>query len=274
MAILRIYGDESGTMPLDDNGDVFVTATVSILGDHPSINEPNGHLRWLIDQLKELHAIPFIAFIKPTPGYGNRIKQKLDKTNTMARMTRLMTGANSQYLTQEGIPLRNHIWNHCMSLSIAMATFNGGIIREHIDKVDILLDQKPMRDPSTNLLKNLIQKAPPTLWEVLQQAKLRFDPQQVKKFESRLKFSQDISLAWSDEIHNPSSKGGLDLAHYLANHYHKGLKKSNNPAIRLLLSQSGFQNVDIDLTDRITSIDPRAIKNWEINTGLREPKVV
>ncbi len=274
MAILRIYGDEAGTMPLDDNGDVFVTATVSILGDHPSINNPNGHLQWLIDQLKTLQAIPFVAFIKPIPGYGDRIKQKLGKINIMARMTRLMTGANSQYLTQEGIPLRNHIWNHCMSLSIALATFNGGIIREHIDKVDILLDQKTMLDPSRNLFKNVVQKAPRTLWEVLEQAK-RINPQQVNKFESRLKFSQDtISLAWTDEIDNSSSRGGLHLAHYLASHYHKGLKRSNNPAIKLLLSQSGFQNTDMELTDRITSIDPRAIKDWEINTGLREPEIV
>lgn len=260
-------------MPLDDNGDVFVTATVSILGDHPSINKPDGHPQWLIDQLKALQAIPFVAFIKPTPGYGDSIKQKLDKMNIMARMSRLMKGANSQYLTQEGIPLRNHIWNHCMILSIGLATFKGGIIREHIDKVDILLDQKTMKEPSRNLLKNVIQKAPRSLWEVLEQAK-RLDPHQVNEFKSRLKFSQDtMSLAWSDEIDTPSSRGGLDLAHYLASHYRKGLKRSNNPPIKLLLSQSGFQSPDIDLTGTITSIDPRAVREWEINTGLREPEV-
>lgn len=207
MAILRIYGDEAGTMPLDDNEDVFVTAMVSILGDHPLINKPNGHLQWLMDQFKALHAVPFVAFIKPIPGYGKCVKQKLDKMNTMARMTRLMTGTNSQYLTQEGLPLRNYIWVHCMSLSIGLATFKGGIIREYIDKVDILLDQKTMPVPSRNLLKSLIGKAPSTLGEVLNQAKRRFDPQQVKEFESRLKFSQDtISLTWSDEIDNSISK--------------------------------------------------------------------
>jgi len=32
MATLRIYGDEAGIMPQSDNGDIFVTGTVSILG--------------------------------------------------------------------------------------------------------------------------------------------------------------------------------------------------------------------------------------------------
>lgn len=273
MTILRIYGDEAGTMPLDDDGDVFVAATVSILGDHPKINKPNGHLGWLIDQFKTLNAVPFVAFIKPVPGYGNRIKIKLDKMNIMARMTRLMTGANAQYLIQEGLPLRNYIWIHCMGLAIALATFKGGIIRQYIDKVDILLDQKTMQVPYRNLLKSLIQKTPRSLGEILEQAK-RIDPRQAETFQSRLKFSEDtVSLAWSDEIDNANSEGGLDLAHYLASHYHKGLKKSNNAA-KLMLSQSGFRDADKELTDTITSIDPRAVKEWEINTGLREPNVV
>lgn len=272
MTILRIYGDEAGTMPLEDDGDIFVTATVSVLGEPPLINLPNGHHTWLIDQFKALNVTPCIAFIKPISGYGKEIKIKLDKMNIMARMTRLITGSNAQYLTQEGIPLRNYIWVFCMGQAIGQGIV-GAIVKEYnVDRIEIVLDQKTMPVPVRSLFKNQIQQISPLLGEILEQAK-QINPQLAEKFKSRLRFSQDtISLCWSDEVNSSSSKGGLVLAHYLASHYRKGLIKPNNP-IKLRLSQSGFQNIDVDFTNKITSIDRRAIENWEAITGLREPNI-
>ncbi len=273
MAILRIYGDEAGTMPQSDNGDIFVTGTVSILGDSPIINEPNGHIPWLIDRLKAFKAFPYISYIKPTNGYGNKIKMKIKKMNTMARMTRLMTGANSHYLTQEGVRLRNYVWLYCMKQLIGQALV-GAILRDVVEKIEIVLDQKTLATPTRNLFKNQIQITADQLAGVLEQAKQIFPHQKISLLQSRLKVvPNSISLLGSDEDTTSSSKGGLDLAHYLASHFRQGLINSDIPTIKTLLIQAGFNNIDMNLTEQMTTIDQRAIDNWENNTGLKAPNV-
>ena len=273
MATLKIYGDEAGTMPQSDNGDIFVTGTVAILGDSPIINEPDGHIPWLVERLKDFKAFPYISYIKPTIGYGNKIKIKNEKTNTMARMTRLMTGANRHYLTQEGVPLRNYVWLYCMKQVIGQALV-GAIFNDVVEKIEIVLDQKTMQIPTRNLFKNQIQITADQLADVLEQAKQIFPHQKISLLESRLKVVPNtISLLWSDEDNTSSSKGGLSLAHYLASHFRRGLINSDIPTIKTLLIKAGFNNIDVNLTELITTIDQRVIDNWENNTGLKAPNV-
>jgi hypothetical protein len=54
-----------------------------------------------------------------------------------ARTTRLMTGANSHYLTQEGISLKNYVWLYCMKQAIGQASV-GAILRGVIKKIEII----------------------------------------------------------------------------------------------------------------------------------------
>jgi len=274
MAILRIYGDEAGTMPQTDNENSFVTATISILGDPPVINEPDGHTSWLIDQLNALKALPYVSYIKPVIGYGNKINKKIEKLNILARTTRLMTGANTHYLTQEGILLRNYVWVYCMKQAIGQAVV-GAIMRGVVDKIEIVLDQKTMAMPTRTLFDKQVQITGDQLAGVLEQAKQIFPHQKISLLESRLKvLPNSISLLWSDEDNTSTSKGGLDLAHYLASHFRRGLIKSDIPTIKTLLVQAGFNNIDVNLTNKISSIDQRAINNWESTTGLRAPNVI
>jgi hypothetical protein len=273
MAILRIYGDEAGTMPQSDNGDIFVAATVSVFGAPPIITEPDGHIPWFLNKLKDFKALPYVSYIKPVTGYGNDIKRKIEKMNVMARMTRLITGANRSYLTQEGVPLRNYVWLYCMKIAIGQALV-GSIFRGEVEKIEVVLDQKTMATPTRTLFKNQVQITDHQLAGVLDQAKLIYPHQKISSIEARLRtVHNSISLLWSDEDTTSISKGGLHLAHYLASHFRKGLLGSDIPTIQKLLIDEGFNNIDLNITDQITSIDQRAINNWEKNTGLKEPSI-
>ena len=132
-----------------------------------------------------------------------------------------------------------------------------------------------MAMPTRTLFDKQVQITGDQLAGVLEQAKQIFPHQKISLLESRLKvLPNSISLLWSDEDNTSTSKGGLDLAHYLASHFRRGLIKSDIPTIKTLLVQAGFNNIDVNLTNKISSIDQRAINNWESTTGLRAPNVI
>ncbi len=272
MTVLRIFGDEAGTMPKDDHGDVFTAATVSTLMQVPTISEQIGHMPQLIEQLDALEAILSIAFLEPNPGYGEAVNKKLEKMCTMARYTRLMTGANADYLTSDGFGLRNWVWVYCMAQSIER-TIVRALFRAEIHSIEIILDQKTMPAPTRTLFKKQLSMVPNRVREVLREAR-NMDYTRATMYESRVKFSSEaISVCWSDEPCASGSEGGLTLAHYLATHYRRGLLRRGS-GIMPLLNEAGFNNVAIDLTDLIISpIDKQIIQSWENNTGLREPNL-
>ncbi|MDD5556560.1 MAG: hypothetical protein PHN82_04825 [bacterium] len=271
MAILRIYGDEAGTMPMNDGDPPFVAATVAILGDPPTIDKPNGHVDWLVKKIKELNAFPHISYIYPDRGYGNKIQSKLSKMNTMARATRLITGANRHYLTEEGIGLRNWVWQFCMGQAIAQATVSA-IAKDFVDGLSIVLDQKTMPKPTRRIFIDSVHRLSGQLNGILQAAR-RMNRDEAELFKSRLRFTNaDMCIIWSDSSLAGDSQGGLWLAHYLAGHYQKGLSRGKEMVVRERLSKAGFARVEKDITDMITApINRASIERWKRNTGLEEP---
>jgi len=271
MAILRIYGDEAGTMPIDDNGGIFVTATVSILGDAPIITNKNGHKKVLVKKIRDLNAIPQVIFIDPKAGYGDALRKKFNKMNIMARTTRLMTGTNKQYLTKYGIQLRNHIWVFCMSQVIGKAVVSAAN-REKIDKVEIVLDQKTMALPTKRMFKDLMAKLSNQLLRAIKGVKQQY-VDEVKLYKMRINFSREtISLCMRDETSACGSGCGLQLAHYLASHFCDDIK-NRKFTMKNLFSEEGFSSIDTDVTNKLLApINRKNIENWEKNTGLREPK--
>jgi hypothetical protein len=271
MAVLIIFGDEAGTMPEEDDGDVFTAATVSALVQIPTINQPCGQIGWLIEQFKAFDVIPRVAFLKPKPSYGKVIKEKLQKMNTMARTTRLMTATNRDYLTRDGVPLRNYVWLYCMAQSIAQAVVSA-VIRTEVHRIEIILDQKTMAVPTRTLFQHQLLKISNQLLAVLKKAR-EVDSSRATLYETRVKFSSgSISLCWSDETCASGFEGGLRLAHYLASLYRRGLTRSEEPRIKALLREEGFAGVEMDFTDKLISpLNRKSIQQWEKNTGLREP---
>jgi hypothetical protein len=271
MSVLMIFGDEAGTMPEEDDGDVFTAATVATLVKIPMINQPSGKVGWLVEQFKAFGAIPHVAFVKPKLGYGKAIKERQQKMNTMARITRLMTGTNRDFLTRDGMPLRNYIWLYCMGQSIAQAVVSA-VIRTEIHRIEIILEQKTMAVPTRTLFESQLPGISNLLLSVLKKAH-EVDSSRAALYESRIKFSSDsISLCWSDQTCASGSEGGLCLAHYLASLYRRGLVRSGEPRIKTLLREEGFTGVEMDITDKLISpLNRKSIQKWEKNTGLREP---
>jgi hypothetical protein len=92
LAILHIFGDESGTMPVNDDDKPLVAATVTFLDKTPAAVRGSDEDETLISIFKDLNVIPFAATVKPFPGYGKVLKGKHDKIQVMARV--LFSGLN------------------------------------------------------------------------------------------------------------------------------------------------------------------------------------
>lgn len=273
MAILKIYGDESGTMPISDNDGVFVAATVSTIDSSPDLKEIDGRIKWLAERLKHLSATPFIIYVKPFAGYERAIKSKMEKMSIMARMTRLMTGANSQYITEKGIPVRNFIWTQCMDQAIAHAILTK-ISTTKVDQIEIILDQKTMMQQTREFFQDRVKSVEKYLRNSLNWAKA-FDREKAELLTSHVAFSSHkIKLSWSDDPDTDDAKGGLVLAHYLATHFQQDMAQNRIPRIVEALSKEGFENFSLDLTNLITKpVSRKAITSWERNTGLKEPEI-
>ena len=258
-------------MPLDDNGGVFVTATVSLL-EHPNtLGVVEGRRNWVVQKLSYLDAVPFVTFVRPIEGYGETFRGKMEKMNYMAKITRLINRANAEYLTNEGIPRRNFVWLHCMGQAIGHAILSN-ISTNKIERVEIFLDQKTMAPPTRKFFRDRISSIDKNLRKSLNWAR-QFSKEMAHYLENNVSFDSDsISLTWSDDPSAEVAQHGLKLAHYLSKQFNLDLSKSKIPKIAARLSQAGFQNFYSDATELLMRpIGKNAIKIWERNTGLREP---
>ena len=113
-----------------------------------------------------------MAHVKPRAGYGKAINEKLQKINTMSRVARLMTGANKQYLTSDGISLRNFVWVGCMIQSIAQAV-PLALLQAEINAFETILDQKTMAVPTRTFFEKQLRKIGHQLGVVLPKVRTR-----------------------------------------------------------------------------------------------------
>lgn len=76
MSRLILYGDESGTMPLQDNEDPFVAAIIAATAPLV-IREPVRHgIRGIVAQAVASGCAPFFAYVLPITGYGDAVREK------------------------------------------------------------------------------------------------------------------------------------------------------------------------------------------------------
>lgn len=270
MAILRVFADESGTMPQDDDG-IFVMATVSLVGDPPIIKNHNGHLSWLIDKLVELNARPQVSTVIPVPGYGETIRVKFSKMKLMARYKRVMNEKKHKYLDEYEGSLRNKIWSRGMNQSIALSVLDG-IVRGPIDRLQVTLDNKTMREPDRRLFLDIVNIVPQTIKDILMRVK-EVNPVQADQFSANIAFtSSEICINWKNPEDDDHETDGLWLAHHLSKHYLKDLSRAPEPQVREKLSEAGFNEFELDITNSLMApISRSAIDRWKQDTGLPEP---
>lgn len=271
MNTLWVYIDESGDIPLEDEDGPFVVASVSIFGNPPAIADKVGRVDWLVEKIQELQAIPFIVEIVPEAGFGQAIKSKMSKLDTMARATKLVTG-NHKYISQYGFVPRNIIWCQCVVQSVANAMVKC-INRGSVDKINIVVDEMALADGMRILLKDTIKKRlPMSLSNVLREAaELYVD--KVRTFIANSRFEKNIQLEFGRAESKEQTTDGLHLAHYLASLYRKQRAKNHALSIKLQLEKYGHQNFIKNQTNiLIEPIASESINTWKRNTGLPEPR--
>lgn len=79
MAILHIFGDEYGTMPVSDSGEAFLAAMVFLPGALPVLSKWDGRRSWLVKEMQRIGASPQVACIRPTSGYAKALQAKFKK---------------------------------------------------------------------------------------------------------------------------------------------------------------------------------------------------
>ena len=276
MTTLYIFGDESGTMPTKDSDKPFVTATVAFFEKTPHAIPGSDEDEKLVKILRESNAIPFLAIVKPFPGYGNSLKSKYDKMLVMARAKRLLNGSEVPDLDKDGINLRNEVWDHAMVQSILHAircAMYGG----SIDSVRILLDERTMTKLRRELFTQMIYQLGSNIREYLERlkkARFRRDDQEIiSKHVGRIKFSAlSTTLHWSDDSARFRSQFALKLADRLARKMYRQLLNTSLIGIEHSLRNAGFEDFLHDITHLVTSpLSQKAIGAWKRDTGLPEP---
>ena len=260
-------------MPINDTDKPFVAATVAFLGKTPSAIHGSDEDEKLVEILKESHGIPFAAIVRPFPGYGNSLKSKYDKMLVMARAKCLLNGSNVQYLDNDGINLRNQVWDHAMQQAI-LHVVRCTMLSSSIDSVRILLDEKTMTKHRRNLFTEMIYRMGSNVRKYLEWLK-QVDPEKISQYESHIKFSANsTSVHWSDDSDVFRSEFGLKLADRLARKMYRQLENEGQTGIESILRNAGFEDFLLDITDLVTRpLNQRIIDAWKRDTGLPEPRM-
>ena len=269
MSTLFIFGDESGTMPLKDSDKPFVTATISVLDQRPELIEGSNNNKKLVEILKHIKATPTAMVVKPYPGYSKAIKEKYNKLNTMARATRLLTGANADYLDQKtlttGLDSRNSIWCQAMFTAIGRAILNT-VNTSAICTVRIILDQKTMRPSMRAFFKDILIQQ---LCVGTKKYLLNFhhsDSSGNDFLKSRVCFSAESTFfSWSDENEDLEKEFGLRLADRLSRKIYQS-QDSKNHEIETLLNQAGYDDCVVDFTKEVAQLSQRVVENFKEKT--------
>lgn len=272
MTTIYVYGDESGTMPKRDADEPFVGATVAFLGEDPTEIPEGSGARWLASAIKELGGIAFFGYVQPRPGYEAALATRHSKMDTMARMQRLITGDNSEFIPERGLSLRNNIWGMCMSQAVAQI-FAGALHRGTVDTVRILLDQKTLAEQDRNRFRSFIPWEGERFRTVLRGLPPEYQ-NHARVLEKRIGVtSETISVHWSDEPGANDAAPGLRLADHLAGLARQAIIDPSSSDLRAAFADEECQLHEMDLTDIVSRpLDKRVVETWRKKTGLPEPE--
>ena len=270
MNTLYIYADECGGIPLDDSSEPFVGAAVSAIQPITGALALRFDVPLLVRHLARTSAAPFLAHVKPFPGYGAQVSAKFDKMDTMARARKLVTGVH-EYLPSGGVAVRNNIWVHCVTQAVGQALVMHSF-RGPIDRVVVTFDQKTLAPESRRMVIDKCREIPQRITESA--AKFHaLNPRQVESVLSNVQVApDDMVIQWSDEPGTTGTEDGLHLADRLAWHYQKHLQSPTQPSFLDALAQAGHKDITYDVTQiMIRPIDRDSIETWKRDTGLPEP---
>jgi hypothetical protein len=275
LANLYIFGDESGTMPVNDSDKPFVAATIATVDNPPALIGGSDNDEKMVEIFKNLNLVPFAAIVKPFPGYAKILKAKYNKIQVMARATRLVTGASVQYLDEktltDGFDLRNTVWGYAMLQAIANAVLNT-LFTSTIDAVQVILDSKTMTPSMRFFFKEMIINRIGVGTRQFLRSFLPMNPSVVSEWGDHVRFSAETtSFSWSDNSEEFEQQFGLRLADRFARKIYQA-QITRQPGIEAMLKNAGFEDFIVDISELVTRLDQRVVDNFRRNTGLPEPR--
>jgi len=267
---LLIFIDECGTMPLNNEKDIFVAAGIGVFNNYPIFTGQKGKKPWLIGQIVKHSAIPFISYIEPDSEYYTKIHEKLENVEKMATATLEITGNNKKYFSIYGMEKRNILWiltvNNCIGRIILNAT-----IKDSIDELVIYLDQKTLQTTSLKLFKNQIERELDIMNGSLK--KIENVSQNILAFiNSKLKWNKnEIKIIWSNEPEALPATYGLEISHYLGYYFRTDYNKAySEENLQNRLRKVGYIYHSSKMNSALLGdFSARSIQDWEKNTGLK-----
>jgi hypothetical protein len=264
MSSLSIFCDESGTMPVDDVTSTFCVAVFATQASAIRLEERSGHIENIAVKLKELEVLPQVVFVKPRDGYGDLLRSKMSKMNTMARASRLITGSH-EYLPGSAYNIRNLIWIRCMAICVVRTVVRRAELGP-VTSVRVILDEKTLPQPSKRMFEDRVCRLRDDI--LGPGADAASGGQSDSAVPRNIRFTRDqVSITWS----SPDTDDGLYLADRLSHRAKAAIEKSTQPDFARAL---GIEQGDLfyDATpDVIRSISKRTIERWKRRTGLPEP---
>ena len=270
MNTLYVYADECGGIPLDDADEPFVGAAVSATQPVTGTTSLRFDVGLLLRHMARSGASPFLAHVKPFPGYGQQVTSKLSKMDTMARARRLTTGVHA-YSPPGGIALRHVLWIHCVSQAVGMA-FTRRAFQVPISRLVVTFDRLTLVPESRCLVIDECRKIPERLLAIANENHSSA-PRQLDGLIGNLQVGPaDVVIQWSDDPSASGTEDGLHLADRLAWHYQKHLQKPTTPSFLDLLAQAGHTGITHDVTPLVIApLERGSIETWKRDTGLPEP---
>ena len=171
MSKLLIYADESGTMPLEDKEEYFLTAAISYIDKNPEISMKDGHLGTLLKMIKDSGGIPSISYLKSFKGFKNQVLKKVQEINKLSKISYIFTRNNSRYYHKYGQNPGNWIWIHCMGDSISRVVLKNILLGNIINEISIYFDRKSLKNGTKLLLEDNIKKIRGTWIEFLKRSR-------------------------------------------------------------------------------------------------------
>ena len=250
MSRVTIFGDESGTMPADDSDAPFCIAALATLGQLPTLKVRSGHRRDILRACVAVGGVWQIVFVRASPGYGQELRAKTSKMSTMARASRLVTGAH-EYLPDRGYGARNMIWIRSMAVGMARVAVKA-VSPEAIREVIVALDRKTIASRERALFTDRLRS-------------------QSRDILGKSSNTYEVKVYWSDAADASLFQDGLFLAHHLSRLAREALEAGSEEA---LAPELGVPPSDMfyDATSDVVAPLPRwSIENWKRRTGLPEP---
>lgn len=270
MSKLLVFIDETGTMPLGNETEVFLAAGLGVFDDFPMYEQRKGYKTWLVNQLKKHNAIPFISYLNPDDKFIKVLQNRLDQIDKLGKLSLTSTGNNKKYFSEHGLEKRNLIWVHTVDNCILQIILRAAIYKT-INELMIYIDQKSLKQTSLTFFEYLVKHIRDGMTFTLTRGS--GDGQTIdRQILLNLKWNtNDIRLIWSNEIESVPASCGLELAHYLGYHFSKDFnKQSMQGSLMNLLSLAGFNSFSGEINSLwLKEINEETIVNWEKNTGLK-----